>query len=89
MVKACINQRCDYVDITGEPYVRQWRHNEAMTYSTQFIESMMVKYGEAAKEAGIYIVNCCGYDSVPNDIGSVLLQKSINGNFIFVYFTHI
>jgi short subunit dehydrogenase-like uncharacterized protein len=42
---------------------------------------MIQKYGEAAREAGVYIVNCCGFDSVPNDIGCLLLHKSFNGNY--------
>ena len=40
---------------------------------------MRARYGEAAKEAGIYIVNCCGFVSIPCDIGALVLQKSFNG----------
>ena len=40
---------------------------------------MIARYGEAAKEAGIYIVNCCGFDSIPCDIGALVLQKAFNG----------
>ena len=39
---------------------------------------MIARYGEAAKEAGIYIVNCCGFVSI-GDIGALVLQKAFNG----------
>ena len=38
---------------------------------------MITKYSEAAAKAGVYIVNYCGYDSVPSDIGAAILRKHL------------
>ena len=40
---------------------------------------MISRYGEQAKEAGVYIVNYCGFDSIPNDMGVLILQRAFNG----------
>ena len=40
---------------------------------------MIEKYDALAKEKGVYLVNCCGFDVIPNDIGSMVLQKAFNG----------
>ena len=39
------------------------------------IKDMILKYGEAAKQSGSKIVNCCGFDSIPSDLGVFELQK--------------
>lgn len=54
VVEACVQSRTHYVDVTGEP---------------QFVESMMLNYDQAAQEAGVTIVHCCGFDSIPADLG--------------------
>jgi short subunit dehydrogenase-like uncharacterized protein len=54
LVAACITQKCDYVDLTGEP---------------QFVSDMLRKYGADATKQGVKIVNCCGFDSIPHDLG--------------------
>ncbi len=54
LVAACITQKCDYVDLTGEP---------------QFVSDMQRKYGADATKQGVKIVNCCGFDSIPHDLG--------------------
>lgn len=58
------------MDVTGEP---------------AFIESMVQNYDEAAKNAGITIINTCGFDSIPADIGLIhhlnsLWNESIKSN---------
>jgi len=60
MVKACVEQGCDYVDLTGEP---QWIH------------AMLNKYEAQAKDTGARIVHCCGFDSIPSDLGVFFLQQ--------------
>ena len=40
---------------------------------------MVDKYDALARENGVYLVNCCGFDVIPNDIGSLVLQKGFNG----------
>ena len=59
LIKACIEQKTDYCDITGEaPFIRQ---NIEM-------------YHTIAKENKIKIIHCCGYDSIPSDIGCLMIQ---------------
>lgn len=64
VVKACIETSTSHVDVSGEP---------------QYMETMLYKYNEAAKEKGIYIISACGFDSIPSDMGVVYLQKKFEG----------
>lgn len=54
LVAACVEQGCDYVDLTGEP---------------EFVALMRQRYGAKASAKGVKIVNCCGFDSIPHDLG--------------------
>lgn len=74
VVKACVEQGTHHVDVTGEP---------------EFIETMQLKYHEAAKKKGIYIVSACGMDSIPADLGVVFLQQEFGGtlNSVNTYMT--
>ncbi|XP_046832497.1 saccharopine dehydrogenase-like oxidoreductase isoform X1 [Vespa crabro] len=74
VIKACIAAKIHYVDVTGEAL---------------FIEEMQLKYNEAAQNAGIYIVNACGFDSIPSDLGMVFTQQKFGGevNSTEVYFS--
>ncbi|XP_034936676.1 saccharopine dehydrogenase-like oxidoreductase [Chelonus insularis] len=65
VVKACIETKTHYVDVSGEP---------------QFIETMQLKYNKAAQEAGVYIISACGFDSIPCDLGVIFVQKNFNGD---------
>ncbi|MCC6556789.1 MAG: saccharopine dehydrogenase NADP-binding domain-containing protein [Polyangiaceae bacterium] len=56
LVEACIQERTDYVDITGEP---------------DFVERLLRRHHAAAADRGVRIVNCCGFDSVPHDLGAL------------------
>ena len=55
IVAACVDTATEYADITGEP---------------GFVAMVRDRYGEAAYEAGIRLVTCCGFDSVPHDLGA-------------------
>lgn len=66
MLKACAENGTDYVDLTGEP---QWIH------------AMLAKYEDAAKQSGARIVNCCGFDSIPSDLGVFFLQEQAHQKF--------
>ncbi|KYM97013.1 putative saccharopine dehydrogenase [Cyphomyrmex costatus] len=72
VVKACIATRTHYVDVTAEE---------------QFMIEMQLKYNEAAKEAGVYIVTACGMDCIPSDLGVIFTQQKFEGeiNAIEVY----
>ncbi|MFW5876062.1 MAG: saccharopine dehydrogenase family protein, partial [Myxococcota bacterium] len=54
VVRACVEQGTDYVDITGEP---------------AFVDMTRDRYHDLAREAGVRLVSCCGFDSIPHDLG--------------------
>jgi short subunit dehydrogenase-like uncharacterized protein len=60
LVKACVEQGTHYCDLAGE---------------AQWIRKMIDEHHEAAIESGARIVHCCGFDSVPMDIGVWFLQR--------------
>ena len=60
LIKACVSQGTDYCDLTGEP---------------QWIEKMLRRYESVAKVSGARIVHCCGFDSIPSDLGLYFLQR--------------
>jgi short subunit dehydrogenase-like uncharacterized protein len=62
LVKACAEAGTDYVDLTGEP---------------EFVERMMHAYGETARRTGARIVNCCGFDSIPHDLGALFTARQL------------
>lgn len=48
------------------------------------METVAIRYDEEARDAGIYIVSACGFDSIPNDLGTLLLQRTFNGELAYV-----
>ena len=48
------------------------------------METVAARYDADAHNAGIYIVSACGFDSIPNDIGALLLQRTFNGELAYV-----
>ncbi|WP_437942175.1 saccharopine dehydrogenase family protein [Sorangium sp. So ce341] len=56
LVEACIRAGTDYADLTGEP---------------EFVDRLLERHHEAARAAGVKIVNCCGFDSIPHDLGAL------------------
>ncbi len=61
VVEACANAGTDYVDLTGE---------------VLFIREAIDRYHDTAKANGARIVNSCGFDSIPSDLGSLLLHEA-------------
>jgi short subunit dehydrogenase-like uncharacterized protein len=61
LVKVCAETGTDYCDLTGE---------------VQWIARMIEAHEQAAKETGARIVHCCGFDSIPSDLGVLFLQKA-------------
>lgn len=61
LVKVCAESGTHYCDLTGEP---------------QWIKKMQEQYEDAAKQSGAWIVHCCGFDSIPSDLGVHFLQQS-------------
>lgn len=69
LVEACAKHGTDYVDLAGE---------------TQWIRRMIDQHNETAQESGARIVHCCGFDSIPSDLGTLFLQneaKARRGNY--------
>ncbi len=60
LVDACVEAGTDYCDLTGE---------------VNWIRETVDRYHEPAAEAGTRIVHSCGFDSVPADIGTLLVQS--------------
>jgi short subunit dehydrogenase-like uncharacterized protein len=60
LVAACVAAGTHYCDLAGE---------------VQWIRRMVDKHHERAAESGARIVHCCGFDSIPMDIGVFFLQQ--------------
>lgn len=55
LVAACAEAGTDYVDLTGEP---------------EFVDRTWVLHHARAVETGARLVHCCGFDSIPHDLGA-------------------
>lgn len=66
LIKACAQSGTDYCDITGE---------------THWVRQMIEKYQDDAAASGARIVNCCGFDSIPSDLGVKFLQDQASRKF--------
>lgn len=60
LIRACIGAGTDYCDITGE---------------VQWIKRMIDAYEADAARSGSRVVHCCGFDSIPSDLGVHFLQR--------------
>lgn len=60
LVEACVEAGTHYCDLAGE---------------VQWIRKMIDQHHQRARETGARIVHCCGFDSVPMDIGVWFLQE--------------
>ncbi len=66
LVKVCAETGTDYCDLTGE---------------VQWIRRMIQAYETAARKSGARIVHCCGFDSIPSDLGVHFLQQQARKRF--------
>jgi short subunit dehydrogenase-like uncharacterized protein len=66
LVKVCAENGTDYCDLTGE---------------VQWIRKIITRYESAAQQSGARIVNCCGFDSIPSDLGVLFLQLQSKQRF--------
>jgi short subunit dehydrogenase-like uncharacterized protein len=62
LVAACVDHGTHYCDITGE---------------TPWVREMIDRHHEQAVGSGTSIVPCCGFDSVPSDIGALLVASEV------------
>ena len=62
LVEACAKSGTDYCDLSGEvPWMRR----------------MIDQYESVARSSGARIIHCCGFDSIPSDMGVWWLQNTL------------
>lgn len=66
LVQVCVSMGTDYCDLTGEP---------------QWIRKMQLRHEANAIKSGARIVHCCGFDSIPSDLGVHFLQRNALAQF--------
>ena len=69
VVAACVRNGTDYCDLTGE---------------THFVRATIDAHQEEAMRTGARIVPCCGFDSIPSDLGALMVQEAFkerNGRY--------
>ena len=62
LVAACAAAGTDYVDLTGEP---------------EFVDRMWIENHAEAERIGARIVHCCGFDSIPHDLGAYFTVQQL------------
>ena len=62
LVELCVKHSTNYCDITGEAH---------------WIRTIIDKFHKDAKKKKIKIVNSCGFDSIPSDMGVYFIQNQI------------
>ena len=62
LVAACAAAGTAYADLTGEP---------------EFVDRTWVRHHARAVETGARLVHCCGFDSVPHDLGAYFTVKQL------------
>ena len=63
LVKSCVNNGTNYCDLAGE---------------AQWIRKMIDLYHDKAIDNNVKIVNSCGYDSIPSDMGVYFINKNLS-----------
>lgn len=66
LVAACVKNGTHYVDLCGEP---------------GWMRAMIDEHQEAAEKSGAQICFSCGFDSIPFDLGVLMLQQEMNKRF--------
>ncbi|HEX4842404.1 MAG TPA: saccharopine dehydrogenase NADP-binding domain-containing protein [Limnobacter sp.] len=66
LVRLCAERGVDYCDLTGE---------------VQWIDRMIKAHEKTAQASGARIVHCCGFDSIPSDLGVYFLQEAAKTQF--------
>lgn len=62
LVAACAAAGADYVDLTGEP---------------EFVDRMWSLHHAEAVRSGARLVHCCGFDSIPHDLGAYFAVQQL------------
>jgi len=62
LVAACAAAGTDYCDLTGEP---------------EFVDRTWLDHHEEAVRTGARLVHCCGFDSIPHDLGAYFTVQQL------------
>ena len=62
LVAACAAAGTDYCDLTGEP---------------EFVDRTFVDHNAEAERTGARLVHCCGFDSIPHDLGAYFTVQQL------------
>ncbi len=62
LAAACAAAGTDYCDLTGEP---------------EFVDRVWVEHQAEAERSGARLVHCCGFDSIPHDLGAYFTVKQL------------
>lgn len=66
LVEACVETGTHYCDLTGE---------------AQWMQKMIDRHHQRARENDTRIIHSCGFDSVPSDIGALMVQNYAEETF--------
>lgn len=62
LVAACAAAGTDYLDLTGEP---------------EFVDRVWIENHAEAERTGARIIHCCGFDSIPHDLGAYFTVQQL------------
>lgn len=62
VARACIEQGADYLDLTGEP---------------AYVDRLIARHDAAARERGVLLLPCCGFDAIPTDLGVLYTVREL------------
>jgi short subunit dehydrogenase-like uncharacterized protein len=62
LVAACAAAGTDYCDLTGEP---------------EFVDRVWLEHHAEAERTGARLVHCCGFDSIPHDLGAYFTVQQL------------
>jgi short subunit dehydrogenase-like uncharacterized protein len=62
LVAACAEEGTDYLDLAGEP---------------EFVDRMFLDHHQRALATGARLVHCCGFDSIPADLGAFFTVQQL------------
>lgn len=66
VIEACVEAGCHYLDLTGEiPFVRR----------------TIDRYHRRAQDAGVKVVQVCGYEALPPDLGVLMASEAARERF--------
>ena len=62
LIESCVNNQCHHLDLTGEP---------------EFVHFVENNYSQKAKDNNVILMNCCGFESIPPDIGTYYTMQKL------------